>query len=109
MKKPEDKLATMVEVYITNHQIAGKIDGLKSFLETYLRHKCLEHDIPPRNNTSHHEKVMKLEENPETWPDAQEIWNTSWILDEVRNIESSLEQIDTCLKEKQKLEQERLV
>ncbi len=109
MKKPEDKLATLVEVYITNHQIAEKVDGLKSFLETYLSHKCLEHDIPSRNSTSHHVKVMKLEENPETWQGAQEIWNTSWILDEVRNIESSLKQIEICLKEKQKLEQERLV
>jgi hypothetical protein len=109
MKKPEDKLATLVEVYITNPQITEKVGNLKNLLDAYLKHKCLDNDIPSRRDVRHHEKVMKLEQNPETWQEAQEIWNTSWILDEVRNIESSLEQIETCLKEKQKLELERLV
>ena len=36
MKEPKDKLNTMVEIYITDHHITEKVEGLKAFLELHF-------------------------------------------------------------------------
>jgi len=109
MKKPEDKLDTITDIYIRQKGTERSMQGFRTFLESYLSNLSRDNGIPSRNSPDWHRLVMQLEDNPETWQQAQEIWNASWLLDEVRNILSSLDQINVCLEEKQKLEQERLV
>lgn len=109
MKKPITKLEEATQTYIEEKEIAKHIAGLRTFLQSYMFSLGMEHGIPARTNSDWHAEVMRLESMPKTWAAAQEIWNASWLLDEVKNIESSLEQIQTCLLEKQKLERERMV
>jgi len=109
MKEPITKLENVTQTYIEEKGVARSIACFRTFLESYMFNLSREHGIPTRGDREWHPEVMKLEENPETWQAAQEIWNTSWLLDEVRNIESSIDQIRTCILEKQKLEREKLV
>lgn len=103
MKKPEETLKTIADIYIKQNETEQCMNGFKSFLESYLYNLNKRNSIPSRSSTNWHSSVMKLENNPETWHDSQEIWSANWLLDEVRNILSSLDQINICLTEKQQL------
>lgn len=109
MKDTITKLENITQTYIEEKEVAKNVACFRTFLDSYMFNLSREHGIPTRKDPEWHSEVMKLEENQENWQVAQEIWNTSWLLDEVRNIESSIDQIRTCILEKQKLEREKLV
>lgn len=84
--------------------VKDKIQKIQHY-QNQLRDKW---QVPDKNNDwdTFYAKVKSLESNPETFHVAQEFWNLDWILSELENIESSVEQIRECLSEKTRVESE---
>ena len=77
--------------------IESKINELRKY-QSEIRSK---HGVPDKNKEwdLFMERISDLENNSETWELAQEFWNLDWILSELDNIQSSVEQIDDCIRE----------
>ena len=98
MKQPDIKLDQTVLTYLEENKTSRNIECLRTFLNSYLSNLRRDHNIPDKEKFDNwHDRVMELEMNDETWHIAQNIWDAQWILEEVANIESSIEQIKTCL------------
>lgn len=84
--------------------VKDKIHEIKLY-QNHLRDKW---QVPNKNEDwdTFYAKVKSLESNPETFNVAQEFWNLDWILSELENIESSVDQIAECLTEKRRTESE---
>lgn len=82
--------------------VRGKILELQLY-QNKLRDKW---QVPDKNKDwdTFFKKVTLLESNPETLGVAQEFWNLDWILSELENIESSVNQIAECLVQKRQEE-----
>ena len=107
-KHANEKKVSQFDELTTNHMPTGvttKIHELKHYL-AYLQDKW---QVPNKNKEwkVFAEKIMLLESNPETWSVAQEFWNLHWIISELENIQSSVEQIETCKKDARCLELEK--
>ena len=99
MKQPDIKLDQTVLTYLEENKTSRNVECLRTFLNSYLSNLRRDHNVPDRKEFDNwHDRVMELEMNDETWPIAQNIWDAQWILEEVANIESSIEQIKTCLR-----------
>jgi hypothetical protein len=85
--------------------VTTKIHELEHYL-SYLEDKW---QVPNKNKDwdGYYKRVLLLESNPETWSVAQELWNLHWILSELENIQSSVEQIETCKKDARELALEK--
>ena len=84
--------------------VKDKIHEIKIY-QNHLRDKW---QVPNKNEDwdTFYAKVKSLESNPETFIVAQEFWNLDWILSELENIESSVDQIAECLADKRRTESE---
>jgi len=82
--------------------VKGKILELQLY-QNKLRDKW---QVPDKNKDwdTFYAKVKSLESKPETFNVAQEFWNLDWILSELENIESSVDQIAECLVQKRQEE-----
>ena len=69
------------------------------------------YNIPLRSNgwNEYSEALRLLEKSDKTYKAAQEMWNLPWLIDELRNIESSIEQMDNCIEEYLKLDKDSVV
>lgn len=80
--------------------VSNKINEIKEYhsrlMDTW--------NIPDKNKDwqAWYEKVSFLEKDPNTFDISQEFWNLDWILSELENIESSIDQISTCINDKGK-------
>jgi len=98
MKQPDIKLDQTVLTYLEENKTSRNVECLRTFLNSYLSNLRRDHNVPDRKEFDNwHDRVIELEMNNETWHIAQDIWDAQWILEEVANIESSIEQIKTCL------------
>lgn len=98
MKQPDIKLDQTVLTYLEENNTSRNIECLRTFLNSYLSNLRRDHNIPDKEKFGNwHDRVIELEMNDETWHIAQDIWDAQWILEEVANIESSIEQIKACL------------
>ena len=89
-----------------------KIEELKSHLEELYNKNGFPEDA---SENLRHAMLMEMDKKPDKYLEAHEMWNTRWVLDEMRNIQASLDEIGIALDEyklmiqKQKLEQNRTV
>jgi len=69
------------------------------------------YDIPLRDNgwKEYSEALKLLEKSEKTYKVAQEMWNLEWLIEELRNIESSIEQMGNCIEEYLKLDKDSVV
>ena len=85
-----------------------KIKELKSHLKRLYDKNNFPEDA---SENLRHAMLMEMDKKPDTYLEANEMWNTRWVLDEMRNIQASIDEIGIALDEyklvlqKQKLEQ----
>ena len=107
-KHNSEKKVSMFDELTTRNMPIGvttKIHELKHYL-SYLNDKW---QVPNKNKDWEifYKKIISLESNPETWHVAQEFWNLYWIISELENIQSSVEQIEVCKKDAHELALEK--
>ena len=74
----------------------SKIQELESYLNGLYEKNGFPEDI---SENLRHAMTMEMEKSPGKYQDAHEIWNTRWVLDELRNIEASVIDISVALGE----------
>ena len=74
-------------------------------LREYQSELSNKHGVPDKNIDwdIFFKRVRELESDPDTWDLAQEFWNLDWILSEFNNIQSSIEQVESCIRESELL------
>ena len=91
----------------TPKSVKGKILELRRFQARL--HEYYDIALKEDDWNGFSEGVKHLEKSAKTYKVAQEMWNLSWLLDELRNIESSIEQMDNCIEEYLKLDKDSMV
>jgi len=82
-----------VENYITTDMV-NSIKALRLQLINQVNKLEAKHGLPHRGESRWYDKLVEL-----GGAEAEEIERAYWVLDEVRNIKSSLEEIDRALAE----------
>lgn len=91
----------------TPKYVTGNILELRRFQARLHEH----YDIPLKENgfNEYSEALRILEKSEKTYKVAQEMWNLPWLIDELRNMDSSIEQMHICLEEYLKLDKDSMV
>jgi hypothetical protein len=86
-------LKTNVDNYITSDMV-NSIEILRTQLKTRINQLESKYGLPKRGEPGWYDKLIELGGTR-----AEELERTYWVFDEVRNIESSFEEIDRALAE----------
>ncbi len=91
----------------TPKSVKGNILELKRFQARL--HEYYDIALKQDDWKGYSEGVRHLEKSEKTYKVAQEMWNLAWLIDELRNIESSIEQMNDCMEEYLKLDKDSMV
>ncbi len=91
----------------TPKSVKDKILQLKNFQARL--HEYYDVALKQDDWKGYSEGVRYLEKSEKTYKVAQEMWNLAWLLDELANIESSIEQMNDCIAQYLKLDRGSMV